>query len=140
MTDHEATPETLQALARGIALGEEQVVQPNRHMLALADILDAHATAWGKREERLLEVEEAAKEWGEALSRILDRSLRIADGRVDCTAFSHADYIMQVCLGLSKEAKAELAALRRLVGGQDGRPNQRRVASAVQKRSRPVCR
>jgi hypothetical protein len=49
---------------------------------------------------------------GEALARILDRSLHILDGRVECTAFSHADYIVQVAMRLPDGVKKELAALR----------------------------
>jgi L-rhamnose isomerase len=43
-------------------------------------------------------------------ARVLDRSLRIMDGRVDCTAFSHADYIAQVANAMPEDAKAALAA------------------------------
>jgi hypothetical protein len=46
-------------------------------------------------------------------ARVLDRSLRIMDGRVDCTAYSHADYMVQIANALPDAAKAPVALARK---------------------------
>ena len=75
------TPETLRGL--------EKELDDTGHIAKACNGIVRHASAWSHDRQRIEELERA-------LGSIRDRANRIASGAVECTAFSAADYDIQV--------------------------------------------